>query len=179
VSLGANLGDAQQALSQALAALGQLPGTAVVGASSFYKTAPVDAEGPDYINAVALLHSALGPLELLHTLQALEQAQGRERPFRHAPRTLDLDLIWFGGACRASTELTLPHPRWQARAFVIEPLAEVLAQVSAQVSAQVAAQPDGPEDDAPGLSFAPLAALMPPLEARQNLAANQGIAKII
>jgi 2-amino-4-hydroxy-6-hydroxymethyldihydropteridine diphosphokinase len=163
VSLGANLGDARQALGSALAALAQLPTTEVVGVSSFYKTAPVDAEGPDYINAVALLQSALGPLEFLHALQAMELAHGRERPFRHAPRTLDLDLIWFGGATRSTRELTLPHPRWRERAFVVEPLAEALAAVG-------------------GLNlsgFAPLAASLPTQQTRQTMSAAQGIEKII
>jgi 2-amino-4-hydroxy-6-hydroxymethyldihydropteridine diphosphokinase len=62
---------------------------------------------------------------LLHALQALELQSGRERPYKNAPRTLDLDLIFYGDVALATPELTLPHPRWQERAFVLQPLAEV------------------------------------------------------
>jgi 2-amino-4-hydroxy-6-hydroxymethyldihydropteridine diphosphokinase len=127
IGLGANLGEARQTLLNALAELAGLPWTQVDAVSLFYKTAPVGASGPDYVNAVALLSTALGPLELLHALQGLEWAHGRERPYRHAPRTLDLDILWYERLVRHTAELTLPHPRWRARAFVLEPLSEVLS----------------------------------------------------
>jgi 2-amino-4-hydroxy-6-hydroxymethyldihydropteridine diphosphokinase len=85
----------------------------------------VDAEGPDYLNAVALLHTSLEPEALLKLLQALEQQAGRERPYRNAPRTLDLDLLLYGQRVLNSPTLTLPHPRMHLRRFVLEPLAEV------------------------------------------------------
>ena len=125
VGLGANLGDAGATLRDAVQALGALPGTEVVAQSSRYRSAPVDAAGPDFINAVAELQSALEPSELLHALQAIEQACGRERPYRHAPRTLDLDLLLYGQQQLRSPELTLPHPRLHERAFVLQPLLEL------------------------------------------------------
>jgi 2-amino-4-hydroxy-6-hydroxymethyldihydropteridine diphosphokinase len=125
IALGANLGDAQASVRQALAELEQLPHTSVIQASSLYKTAPYEAQGPDFINAVAWVQTTLSPLDLLHALQALETRQGRERPYKNAPRTLDLDLIFYDKVVLSTPELTLPHPRWQERAFVLHPLAEI------------------------------------------------------
>jgi len=85
----------------------------------------VDAGGPDFINAVVALDTGLAPLELLAELQALELAAGRERPYRNAPRTLDLDLLIHGDAALDTPVLTLPHPRMSQRAFVLVPLAEI------------------------------------------------------
>ena len=125
IALGANLGDAPASVRQALAELEQLPHTSVIQASSLYKTAPYEAQGPDFINAVAWVQTTLSPLDLLHALQALETRQGRERPYKNAPRTLDLDLIFYDKVVLSTPELTLPHPRWQERAFVLHPLAEI------------------------------------------------------
>jgi len=140
VALGANLGDAVATVQQALRDLASLPNTQWVKASSLYRSAPYEAQGPDFINAVALVHTQLSPLELLHALQDLELQSGRERPYKNAPRTLDLDLIFHGDTELATSELTLPHPRWHERAFVLQPLAEVWPErVSA---AQLAAVQD-------------------------------------
>lgn len=125
VALGANLGDAVATVQQALRDVAGLPATQLIKASSLYRSAPYEAQGPDFINAVALLDTQLSPLDLLHALQRIEQAHGRKRPYQNAPRTLDLDLIFHGDAQWATPELTLPHPRWQERAFVLMPLAEV------------------------------------------------------
>jgi 2-amino-4-hydroxy-6-hydroxymethyldihydropteridine diphosphokinase len=125
VGLGANLGDARATLNQAVAALAGLPGTRVVAASSLYRTAPVDAQGPDFINAVVELVTALEPPALLAALQGIEQQHGRKRPYRNAPRTLDLDLLLYGQRIVATPALTLPHPRMHQRAFVLQPLAEL------------------------------------------------------
>ncbi len=127
VALGGNLGDVPSAMVAALRAVHALPGTAVVAVSSIYETQPVDAAGPNYRNAVAVLDTALGPHELLNALLALELQQGRERPFWHAPRTLDLDLLCHGDAHLSTPTLTLPHPRMQQRAFVLLPLREALS----------------------------------------------------
>ena len=141
VGLGANLGDAQRTLQDAIAALGGLPDTQLVRASRLYRSAPVDASGPDYLNAVAQLSTRLSAPELLAQLQHLEQAAGRQRPYRNAPRTLDLDLLLFGDARIASATLTVPHPRWRERAFVLLPLQELAAErVSASDLAAVAGQ---------------------------------------
>ena len=125
IGLGANLGDARAALRAAVRALAALPGTRVLRVSSLYRSAPVDAGGPDYLNAVAELDTPLAPLALLHALQSIEQAAGRERPYRNAPRTLDLDLLLHGDERLDSPELTVPHPRMGERAFVLLPLAEL------------------------------------------------------
>lgn len=131
VALGANLGDAQASVRQAIHALDQLAQTRVAQRSSLYRTAPVvsgqagqDA-GPDYINAVVALDTSLPALELLAQLQALEQAAGRERSYQDAPRTLDLDLLLYGQSRIALPQLTVPHPRMWQRAFVLVPLAEI------------------------------------------------------
>jgi 2-amino-4-hydroxy-6-hydroxymethyldihydropteridine diphosphokinase len=125
VGLGANLGDARATLAAALQALGEHPAITVVAQSSLYRSVPVDAGGPDYINAVAELRTGLSPLQLLHVLQALETQHGRQHPYVNAPRTLDLDLLLFGQQVFEHAELTLPHPRLHLRAFVLVPLAQI------------------------------------------------------
>lgn len=141
VGLGANLGEPVQALRQALAAIGQLPRTDVLRCSGFFRSAPVDAGGPDYVNAVAELRTGLDAPRLLAGLQAIEQGAGRERPYRNAPRTLDLDLLLYGLARIESAALTVPHPRMRERAFVLQPLAQLAPQlVDAADLARVAGQ---------------------------------------
>jgi 2-amino-4-hydroxy-6-hydroxymethyldihydropteridine diphosphokinase len=125
VALGANLGDARATVSDAIAALAGLPGTRLLQASSVYRTAPWEASGPDFINAVAAIETALGAHDLLRALQALELQAGRERPYRNAPRTLDLDLLLYGDAVIDTPDLIVPHPRLEQRAFVLVPLAEI------------------------------------------------------
>jgi 2-amino-4-hydroxy-6-hydroxymethyldihydropteridine diphosphokinase len=132
VGLGANLGaDLQGTLEAALRDLAALPGTRLVGVSSAWRSAPVDAGGPDFLNAVAALDTGLAPLELLDALQAIEATHGRERPYRHAPRTLDLDLLLHGDAVLETPRLTLPHPRLSERAFVLLPLLELAPELAA------------------------------------------------
>jgi 2-amino-4-hydroxy-6-hydroxymethyldihydropteridine diphosphokinase len=125
VGLGANQGQAEATFESAFSALDALPSTRLVARSSLYVSAPIDATGPDYLNAVAELRSALDPETLLAALQAIEIAHGRERPFANAPRTLDLDLLIVGQRVLATPALTLPHPRVHLRAFVLEPLAQI------------------------------------------------------
>ncbi|MBI3349939.1 MAG: 2-amino-4-hydroxy-6-hydroxymethyldihydropteridine diphosphokinase [Burkholderiales bacterium] len=126
VGLGANLGaDLLATLTQAAQALAALPDTRLLALSSAWRSAPIDAGGPDFLNAVAALETGLPPLELLDALQAIEQAHGRERPYRNAPRTLDLDLLLYGGLVLDTPRLTLPHPRLAERAFVLRPLLEI------------------------------------------------------
>ncbi len=125
IGLGANLGERAGTLRTALAALAALPGTRLLRVSSLYRSAPVDAGGPDYLNAVAEIGTQLPPHDLLAALQAIERAAGRERPYRNAPRTLDLDILLYGDLQSADATLTLPHPRLHERAFVLLPLAEL------------------------------------------------------
>ena len=129
VGLGANLGDARRTLREAVRAIAALPGCRLVQVSSLWRSAPVDATGPDFFNAVAALDTTLAPLELLRALQAMELSHGRERPYRNAPRTLDLDLLLYGDLCQDDPVLTLPHPRAHERAFVLAPLAELAPQL--------------------------------------------------
>lgn len=128
IALGANLGDAVVTVQQAVHALATLPQTRLLRTSSLYRTAPIESSGPDYINAVAEISTTLTPQELLAALQALELAAGRERPYRNAPRTLDLDILLYGDVSIDSPTLTIPHPRMLARAFVLQPLAEIAPQ---------------------------------------------------
>jgi 2-amino-4-hydroxy-6-hydroxymethyldihydropteridine diphosphokinase len=141
VALGANLGDARRSVVLALGALEQLPMTRLVQASRLYRTAPYQAQGPDFINSVVRLETCLTAPALLHELQRLENEAGRVRPYPNAPRTLDLDLVMYGDATMQSPSLTLPHPRWQERAFVVRPLHEVAPEhVDDALLADVAGQ---------------------------------------
>lgn len=128
VGIGANLADPQAAVLRAIERLRPL---GLVAASRLFRSVPVDAGGPDFINAVAELDTALDPLALLDALQHIEADFGRERPYRHAPRTLDLDLLLHGDSVITTARLTLPHPRLHRRAFVLKPLLELAPQLSA------------------------------------------------
>jgi 2-amino-4-hydroxy-6-hydroxymethyldihydropteridine diphosphokinase len=130
VGLGANLGEADATVRAAMEALTALPGTQCIARSSLYRSAPVDADGPDYVNAVVELRTTQAPLELLRSLQAIEARFGRERPYRNAPRTLDLDLLLYGERRIDTPDLVVPHPRWRERAFVLVPLAEIAPEVT-------------------------------------------------
>lgn len=152
VGLGANLGHARQAVLDAIEAIAALPHTAVTRRSSLYRSAPVDAGGPDYVNAVIEVRTAFSAPELLAQLQRIEQQAGRTRPHKNAPRTLDLDLLLFGSASIESARLTVPHPRMQQRAFVLIPLAQiapqaVTPQALAAVTSQVIARMPPDSDD--------------------------------
>ena len=129
IGLGANLGDPAEMVRSAIAGLAALPHTTLVAASGLYRSTPMDSGGPDYVNAVAALDTRLTAPDLLAGLQAQEQQAGRERPYRNAPRTLDLDLLLFGSARIESPALTVPHLRMAERAFVLLPLAEIAPDV--------------------------------------------------
>ncbi len=125
IGLGSNLGDATGNVQKALSALATLPATHVTEQSSLFRTAPIDADGDDYINAVARVSTSLSAEELLQALLALEQNFGRERSYINAPRTLDLDLLLYGDQIIATPTLTVPHPRMTSRAFVLIPLLQI------------------------------------------------------
>ncbi|CAN5253991.1 2-amino-4-hydroxy-6-hydroxymethyldihydropteridinediphosphokinase [soil metagenome] len=142
VAIGGNLGDARATVLRAMDDLTTLPRTRVLTRSSLYRSAPVDASGPDFINAVVAIDTALAPHDLLAGLQRLELDAGRERPYRNAPRTLDLDLLLHGDQVLDTPVLTLPHPRMAQRAFVLLPLAEIAPdRVAPALIAQVVDQP--------------------------------------
>lgn len=125
IGLGANLGDAAQTLAAAVRALVTGGLGELQARSALYRSAPVDADGPDFFNAVVALDTRLSPLELLDGLQGIEHAFGRERPYRNAPRTLDLDLLQVDAQRMDHPRLQLPHPRLGERAFVLLPLLEL------------------------------------------------------
>jgi 2-amino-4-hydroxy-6-hydroxymethyldihydropteridine diphosphokinase len=140
IALGANLGDARATVVQAIQSLSQLPGTTVLKHSSLYRSAPVDASGPDFINAVAEITTTLSPQSLLTALQALELGAGRLRLYRNAPRTLDLDILLYDELALDSPELVIPHPRMLSRAFVLLPLAEIAPEQVTSAHLQAVAQ---------------------------------------
>ena len=124
IALGANIGNPQENLELALTLL--RVSTEVMSVSSFYKTAPVGGpEQPDYLNAVCIIESELPALDLLSLLHGIEKSLGRERIEHWGPRTIDLDLIEYGGIISKSDELELPHPRAHERRFVLEPWLEI------------------------------------------------------
>jgi len=125
LGVGANLGDARAAVRKAVQDLAALPQTEWRASSSLYTSAPLDADGPDYVNAVVQVWTALSPDALLAALQAIEQRAGRKRPYRNAPRTLDLDILLYGELQLTRSDLHIPHPRMWQRAFVVVPLAEI------------------------------------------------------
>lgn len=125
IALGGNLGQARATVRSAMEQIAALPQTRLRARSSLYSSAPIDATGPDFINAVMAVDTRLTAPELLSRLQQIETLAGRERPYLNAPRTLDLDLLLYGNASIYSPRLVVPHPRMLDRAFVLLPLADI------------------------------------------------------
>jgi 2-amino-4-hydroxy-6-hydroxymethyldihydropteridine diphosphokinase len=130
VALGANIGEPLRQIEAGFNALNVLPGTRLIARSSLYRSAPVGyADQPDFINAVAIIETALSPHELLDALLAIERVNGRVREFTNAPRTLDLDIVLYGDLILQEPGLTIPHARMLERAFVMLPLAEIAPDI--------------------------------------------------
>lgn len=132
IGLGANLGDAAGTLRAAFAAIGQLPGTALVAASPLYVTAAWGVEAqPDFINAAARVDTTLAAPALLDALLEIERQFGRDRSReqRWGPRTLDLDLLLYGEDVIELPGLQVPHPRLHERAFALVPLADIAPEL--------------------------------------------------
>lgn len=127
LSIGSNLGDRMERLQGAVAALEDTPEVTMVAVSSVYETEPVDApEGSgSFLNAVVLIDTTLTVHTLLDRALAIEDAFGRERSEKGAPRTLDVDIIVVGDRVADDDQLTLPHPRAHERAFVLQPWLEI------------------------------------------------------
>ena len=125
IALGANLDSPASTLEATLEVISQAEGIELIKRSSLYRSPPLDADGPDYINAVAELKTSLEPLQLLHRLQAIENDFGRVRLYKNSPRTLDLDVLLYEDFSSDSAELTVPHPRMHLRSFVLMPLIEI------------------------------------------------------
>jgi 2-amino-4-hydroxy-6-hydroxymethyldihydropteridine diphosphokinase len=126
IGLGSNLGEPETRVRRGIAALAELSQVQLAAASSLYRTSPVgNADQPDFVNAVAQVSTELTPLSLLAAMLAIEQHHGRERSFRNAPRTLDLDLLLYDADTITAEGLCVPHPRMHERAFVLAPLVEI------------------------------------------------------
>ena len=128
VGLGSNLGEREATLWKALEGLGATEGIEVLAVSSFRETDPVGViDQPRFVNAAAALETSLSPRELLERLLGVERSLGRDRAVeeRWGPRTLDLDLLLYGGESIDEPGLEVPHPRLTERAFVLEPLLEL------------------------------------------------------
>lgn len=130
LSLGSNLGDREQTLREAVAAIAAIPGVVLDAASGLVETAAikptgVDTSAPAYLNAVVRVSTSLAPLELLAALAAIESDHGRVRDVRWGDRTLDIDIVTFGELRQRDTGLTLPHPRAGERSFVLVPWLEI------------------------------------------------------
>ena len=130
VGLGSNLENPIQQVSKALIELNEIPQTRLLQQSQLYRSDPVGPPGqPDYINAVALLETALEPLDLLDALQSIENAHQRRRIQHWGPRTLDLDLLLYADQQIDLERLQVPHPHMTEREFVLYPLAEIAPEI--------------------------------------------------
>lgn len=129
IGIGSNLGNALENVRNAIDLLRKIPETTLDASSSLYQTAPVDASGEDYINAVIRLKTGLAPDTLLKELWQIENLFGRKRPFKNAPRTLDLDILLYDTDDIRTEHLTVPHPRMTERAFVLVPLHEIAPEL--------------------------------------------------
>lgn len=130
LGLGANLGATEQTLRNAIFYLAQQPNIALLAQSSLYRSQPIDADGDDYYNCVIKVGTPLAPRQLLTLCQSTENHFGRKRPYRNAPRTLDLDLLLYGDVSINKPDLIIPHPRLTMRAFVLMPLIELDATIN-------------------------------------------------
>ena len=126
IALGSNLEDPEAQVRRGFGEIASLPGTRLLAQSSLHRTAPVGyRDQPDFVNACALVDTSLSPRALLDALLAIERAHGRVREIPDGPRTLDLDIVLYGDQVIHEPGLTIPHPRAQERAFVLEPLREI------------------------------------------------------
>ena len=131
IGLGSNLEDPHRQLQHAFIELEGLPGTRLVASSSLYRSAPLGVlDQPDFVNAVAKIATNLTPQALLQALLHIEHQHGRERTFRNAPRTLDLDVLLYDEVQLHEHGLTIPHPQMHRRAFVLQPLLEIAPDVN-------------------------------------------------
>lgn len=129
LSLGSNLGDRERYLREAISRLRELG--VIRRVSAFYETQPVEVqnEQPWFLNCVLAMETQLMPLEFLGRMLAVEQSMGRKRTEPKGPRTIDIDIVFFGNDVLDTPELTVPHPAMHQRRFVLEPLAEIASDV--------------------------------------------------
>lgn len=129
LSLGSNLGDREKYLREAISRLQELG--VIRQISAFYETQPVEVqnEQPWFLNCALAMETVLMPVQFLSRMLALEQSMGRTRTEPKGPRTIDIDIVFFGNDVLDTPELTIPHPAMQQRRFVLEPLAEIAPAV--------------------------------------------------
>jgi 2-amino-4-hydroxy-6-hydroxymethyldihydropteridine diphosphokinase len=140
LSLGSNLGDRENHLVEALSELADR-GVQIVSCSSAYETEPLEIpDQPDFLNIVVEVRTCRSPQDLLLTCLEAERALGRRRVIKSGPRTIDIDLLFYGGAVIAEAELTVPHPRLYRRNFVLAPLAEIAPDFRDPVTGRTAKQ---------------------------------------
>lgn len=125
LGVGSNLGDRLENINKAISRLKENKDITVEKASSFIETEPVDASGPKYLNGAIKITTDLPPKNLLTVLQNIEKELGRERPFKNAPRTIDLDILLYGDEAIDEPDLKIPHPKMFERDFVLKPLMEI------------------------------------------------------
>ena len=137
IGLGSNLEDPRRQLQRAFVDIEGLPDTRLIARSSLYRSAPLGcpdqpdlSSQPDFVNAVAKIVTDLTPQALLQALLHIEQSRGRERTFRNAPRTLDLDVLLYDEVQLHEHGLTIPHPQMHRRAFVLQPLLEIAPDIN-------------------------------------------------
>jgi 2-amino-4-hydroxy-6-hydroxymethyldihydropteridine diphosphokinase len=125
ISLGSNLGDRWKNLTRAIREINAIEDTKIVKKTSFLKTRPDQAPGPDYLNGVVKITTSLGPEELLDKLREIEEKLGRKRTFKNAPRLIDLDILLYGNRKIKTNKLTIPHPGIKTRDFIKKLLLEI------------------------------------------------------
>ncbi|HET6421372.1 MAG TPA: 2-amino-4-hydroxy-6-hydroxymethyldihydropteridine diphosphokinase [Geobacteraceae bacterium] len=127
IALGSNLGDRELNMLRGIAEIGKLPGTRITALSGFYDTQPVGpVEQDNFLNAALRIETSLSPHQLLSELQRIEtETFGRKRTVRWGPRSIDLDILFYGNLVIAGEDLTIPHPCLHERRFVLAPLVEI------------------------------------------------------
>jgi 2-amino-4-hydroxy-6-hydroxymethyldihydropteridine diphosphokinase len=132
IGIGSNLGNPVAQVQEAIAELEAIPDSILIARSSLYSSKPMGPPGqPDYVNAVVAIDTVLSPQALLQDLQTIEARQGRERAAeKWGPRTLDLDLLLYGGKVINTVALTIPHPGLHERDFVLIPLEEIAGDIN-------------------------------------------------
>jgi len=130
LGIGSNLGDREQNIEKAIKCLSITEGITVSKVSSLKETKPQDAAGPDYLNGVIRIETLMAPCDLLATLQECEARLGRKRPYKNAPRIIDLDILLYDEQIIDEPELKIPHPKMFERDFVIGPLLEIEPEIS-------------------------------------------------
>lgn len=129
IGLGANIDNPVSQLQQAVSALAAIPGCRLIRVSRAYESAPMGPQDqPDFVNACAHIRTSTSAIELLRTLKAIEQNQGRVKTRRWGERCIDLDLLLYGDCRMTTEELTLPHPGIPKREFVLTPLMELVGE---------------------------------------------------